>query len=218
MAENGKLNFDKVWQALMETRELIEFNSKETERILKESKLETDRKFQESDKRLQETERIIKESSLEVDRQIKELKKQIGNMHQERGTYTEVILMNSIENLITKQFKLNNFFADFNRQIGEDRIQLDAVGFTNSSRNEALIVEVKTQLRIDDLEQLEKNLKKVNKFIPEIENKKKYGMIIALKAKPENIRKVLDAGFYFATVKDDLVVMKTDKNFKPKAY
>ena len=84
---------DDVWQLLAE----LATGQKETERILKEKSLETDRRFR-------ETERILKEKSLETDRRfqetdrrfqetdrkIKQVSKQIGKLGNRLGEFVEL--------------------------------------------------------------------------------------------------------------------------------
>jgi hypothetical protein len=62
------LTFEQVWAALMETERLLKESGAETDRRMKE----TDQQMKETDRRMKETERQMKESSAETDRQMKD--------------------------------------------------------------------------------------------------------------------------------------------------
>lgn len=184
---------------------------------------ETDAKIKELVEEHKKTELAQQKTELaqqETEKQIKELGRQIGKAHRERGTYTELILMPSIEETLLNKFKYESFDANLRRKsrTKDDEIQIDALGFTNSTRNELMIVEVKTQLESSDIKQLEKNIKRFDSFYPEHKDKKKYGLLVALYASKKLIEQVHKKGFYFATIKDDIIKLDNPIDFKAKAY
>lgn len=201
--QTNTISFEQMMALFQESRELIDKNSREYDSKLKE--LIEERK---------KTEIIQKQT----EKQIKELGKQIGGLHRERGTYTEIILMPSIEDTILNKFKLDSFDTNVRRKIKGDEIQIDAIGFTNSTRNEVLVVEVKTKLDVTDIDQIEKHLKRLDYFFPEHKDKKKYGLLVALYANKELIEKVHQRGFYFASIKNDLLKLENPKGFVPKLF
>ena len=188
--------YEELLDLFAQTRETIEKNA-----------IESKQKFIEAEKRAKE-----------MDKYLKYLGKEIGKVHRERGTYTEYILMPSIEDIVINQFKLDSFDANVSRRIKDEEIQIDAIGFTNSTRNEVLVVEVKTKLDKEDIEQIEKHLKRLDYFFPEHKNKKKYGMLAAISASKELIAKVHKKGLYFAKIKDDILKLDSPKDFVPKEY
>ena len=157
-------------------------------------------------------------SSKEIDKQIKDLGKEIGKIHRERGTYTEIILMPSIEELVLKTFKHEFFETNYFRRRGDDEIQIDAIGFTNSERNEVLIIEVKTQLRKEDIKQIKNHLKRLDYFYPEHKDKKKYGLIAALSANKKLVDELYKDGIYFAKIKNDILKLDIPEDFVPQDY
>ena len=99
--------FAEVGAKLTETRETIERNA-----------IESKQKFIEAEKRAKE-----------MDKYLKNLGKEIGKVHRERGTYTEYILMPSIEDIVINKFKLDSFDSNVSRRVKDDEIQIDAIGF-----------------------------------------------------------------------------------------
>lgn len=160
----------------------------------------------------------LTESQQQTDLKLKELGKQIGNLHQERGTYTEIILMPSIKSTLMDIMDYDHFLADVWKSVKGNNIQLDAIGYTNGVRNELIIVEVKTALRSQDIDQLEKQIKRFDDFFPEYSGKKKYGMLVAMQADEELIAEFHNRGFYFSTIQNDMIVPHNPDNFKPTAY
>jgi hypothetical protein len=180
--------------------------------------VETRNQFSETRAQFAELSKEMRQSSKEVDKQIKNLGKEIGKIHRERGSYTEIILMPSIEDLVLNTFKHEFFDTNYSRRRGDDEIQIDAIGFTNSERNEVLIIEVKTQLRKEDINQIKKHLKRFDYFYPEHKDKKKYGLIASLSANKKLVEELYQNGIYFAKIKNDILKLEIPDDFQPIAY
>lgn len=179
---------------------------------------ETRAQFAETRAQFAEFSKEMRQSSKEVDKQIKNLGKEIGKIHRERGTYTEIILMPSIEDLVLKTFKHEFFETNYSRRRGDEEIQIDAIGFTNSDRNEVLIIEVKTQLRKEDIIQIKNHLERFDYFYPEHKDKKKFGLIAALDANKKLVEELYKNGIYFAKIKNDILKLVIPDDFQPIAY
>jgi hypothetical protein len=200
----------KILDELAEERKKTEHINQETRKILNE--------IAEEQKKTEIAQQKTEILQQETKKELKELGKQIGKAHRERGTYTELILMPSIEDTLLNVFKFDSFDSNQRRRLKDDEIQLDALGISNSTRNEVMIVEVKTQLEKADIKQLEKNIKRFDSFYPEHKDKKKFGLLVALYASKKLIEQVHQKGFYFATIKDDIIKLDNPKDFKAKAF
>jgi RecB family endonuclease NucS len=104
------------------------------------------------------------------------------------------------------------------RQQREVDRQLQETGRSNSTVNEAYVVEVKSHLREDGLEQIKKILQEFRRFFPEHASKRIYGILAAVDV-PEDMReKVLREGIYLARIHDEEFEIDVPDDFKPRAF
>ncbi|MBL7814308.1 MAG: hypothetical protein JNL70_04805 [Saprospiraceae bacterium] len=80
------------------------------------------------------------------------------------------------------------------------------------------MVEIKSHLREDAIEQLEETMQKFPKFFPDHADKKLYGIIACVHA-PENMKNVLrKKGIYLAILHEDVFTLFPFQNFTPKNF
>ncbi|MDR1362948.1 MAG: hypothetical protein LBJ35_02725 [Spirochaetaceae bacterium] len=162
------LNFEQVWAALMET-----------ERLLKESGAETDR-------RMKETERQMKESSAETDRQMKEtdrrmkvLQKSMGDLDNRFGELAEHLV---VPNIVDKFNALGYHFKDVCRDrklYREDRTVGAEFDILLENGESIVGVEVKAKPKERDIEDHIGRLAFLRKYKNEMGDKRKniYGAL-----------------------------------------
>lgn len=85
-------------------------------------------------------------------------------------------------------------------------------------RNEAFVVEVKSHLRAEGIEQLKHILKRFRQFCPEHQDKKLYGMLAVVDATDDLRKQALDQGFYLAGIHDQQFVIETPSDCVPKSW
>lgn len=100
----------------------------ETERLLRESKLEVDRQFKETDRQIQESERLMRESKLEVDRRFKETDRQIQEserlMRESKLEVDHRLQESKLE--VDRQFKeTDRQIQATERQLRESKLEVD---------------------------------------------------------------------------------------------
>lgn len=104
------------------------------------------------------------------------------------------------------------------RRVQGETIELDALGIVNGSRNEAYIVEIKSHLHTDGIEQLLTIMKKFHTIFPEYADKKVFGIVVAADANADALQASRSAGLYVTTIEDDIMRFHDENNFVPKAY
>jgi hypothetical protein len=92
------------------------------------------------------------------------------------------------------------------------------LGYENSTVNTAVIVEIKSHLREDGIEQIEDTIKDFPKFFPDHAEKQLYGIVACVHA-PENLKNVLrKKGIYLAVLHEDIFDLYPFENFTPKNF
>ena len=151
---------DRRIEALLRSQEV----DREEWRSLRKSQAETDRQ-------MKETDRQIKESQSKTDRQIKELGQQIGGLGNKFGTFAEGLSYASIEKILREDFELNEFVtpAVKMRKKGREE-EYDVLAYSNGSIDKGMIVEIKSRLRQEDIDQMKRKMDEVFYWLPEHTN------------------------------------------------
>ena len=215
---------------------------KETDRYLKE----TDRQLRETDQRLretdlqiaelrlaqrettlqigelrlaqQETDRQLKETDRQLRRQLRELGAQIGGLGRKFGGFTEGMAFPSMSKILTEQFGMEVVTPRFKVQKAGETLELDVLAYANSTRNAAFVVEVKSHLRPEGIEQLREILQNFRRFLPEHRDKTLYGMLAVVDAAEDVRREALSKGFYLAGIHGEQFIMQTPPGFVAKGW
>lgn len=209
LAEENKKT-QKLQQETQRLQQETQLAQQKTELLQQETKLG----FLETQKKLDE----LAEERKKTDKQIKDIGKQIGDVNNKFGQFTEDILFNSLSLQMKKQFGTEYFDVHLDREIDGRGIEIDAVASSNGSRNEAYIIEVKSSFKKEVFEQLKKHLNQIGEFYPEFRNKKKYGVIAIPHLKKSQKEEILKNGFYPATMKGDILEIDYPNNFNAKEF
>jgi len=165
-----------------------------------------------------ETDKRINQRSKETDRQLKELSKQIGGLGNKFGGFTEGMAFPSMQRILTEQFKMEFVSPRVRVRKNGESLELDVLAYSNGEVNEVYVVEVKSRLREEHIEDMLSDLKKFYRFFPEHSNKALYGIIAAVDITEQMKKKVLDAGLYLALIRDDTFCIDVPVNFNPKRF
>jgi hypothetical protein len=175
----------------------------QTERFLRESREETDRFF--------------RESKQENDRQMRELRQQLGGLSDKFGSFTEGLALPSMTKILTQRFGMDVIAPRVRARNNGHSLELDVLAYSNSG-DAVFVVEVKSHLREDALDQMRRILRDFRDFFPAHRDKKVYGVIAAVDAPEELRKKVLAEGLYLARIHDGQFDLQVPDGFEPRAY
>lgn len=178
------------------------------------SQEDTDRRQKETDRQLKETDRQLKETS----KHLRELGKQIGGLGNKLGSFTEGLALPSMEKILRERFGMEVISPSVRiSKEGED-VELDVMAYANGIINSVYVVEVKSHLREEAIEQLLGILRRFPRFFPEHRDKKLYGILAAVDIPKELKPKVLAQGLYLARIHDDVFELETPEGFRGKSF
>jgi len=154
----------------------------------------------------------------ETDRQIKELGKQIGGLGNKFGSFTEGMAFPSMERILREHFGMDIIAHNLQAKKNSKSLELDVFAYSNGERKVAYIVEVKSHLKEEGLEQMLDILYDFPKFFADHADKKLYGILAAVNI-PDNMRiKVLKSGVYLANIHDEHFELQVPDDFKAKNF
>jgi hypothetical protein len=219
-----------------ETFRRIEARQAETGRFMNETfrrmdteRAKTDRFMNETFRRMDteraKTDRFLKEISREAeieraktDRFIKTLGKQVGDLGNKFGSFTEGLALPAMMRLLSQRFKMDIILPGPLARKNGRSLELDLVGYSRQEHGDAYIVEIKSRVREDELRQVLNSLRGAPKFFPELKDKRLYGIVVAVEIAEGMKQRVLSAGLYLVLPHDDTFKLAVPRGFKPKVF
>ena len=179
---------------------------------------ETDRKIKELAEESRERQREAEQRQRETDRQLRELGKQIGGLGNKFGSFTEGLALPSMEKILRRRFGVDTIAPSVRVSRGGQHLELDVLAYANGEINAAYVVEVKSHLREEHIQQLLEILAQFADWFPEHRGKQLYGILAAVHI-PQALRpRVLEQGLYLAHIHDDLFELEVPDDFQPRRF
>ena len=173
---------EEIWNILREAAEI----RNETDQMLKRLGQETDRRTQENDRRMQETDRQMQETDLRL-RKLDEL------FNGQSGKLMESLVEGDLrETAATARHRS----GPHDNQC-EEELRRAALGVRHSGRQRRgglVVVEVKTTLKVDDVDYFVERLQDFPELMPEFADRLIYGALAYLKTDGSRDRPCRAAG------------------------
>jgi hypothetical protein len=224
------LNFERVWAALMESREsqresrlemerLMKESNEKAEREMRESRLEMERLMKESNEKAEREMGELRESLRETARVVRETSNSIGGLNNRFGELAEHLVAPNIEE------KFNALGYHFKTLIPNQRIKnekgeiIAEIDILLENKEYVVAVEVKSKPKIADIADFARRLEVLRKDNDGHNDRRKIRGAIAGAVFQENVKKaVLKAGFYVIEQTGDTMEINVPENFKPKEW
>ncbi len=197
---------------------------RETDRQLKENALqikETDRQVRENALQLKETDRQVRENALqlkETDRQIRNMSKKIGELGGRLGSFVEGLIRPSVVKLFQQRgidvHKVNGRVEVDNPKLGLS-IEIDLLVINQDT---CILVEVKSHLSVDDVNQHLERMQKFKPLFPEYENRQVLGAVAGMVIPPTAAKYAYRKGLFVIGQRGDHAVILNDLKFKPAVW
>lgn len=208
--------FEEMMALFQETRNMISEMSKETEQQIKALNLnyELSLKAREEERKALEAERS--KDKKEMDKMLKELGSQIGGIGNKFGKFTEGLMGESIRRIL-RDLGAERVTGRYEIDKSKD-LEIDYLGLCNGKVNKVFVVEVKSNLKDEHINQILKIVKKFRELLPEFKDKKVIGLVAAVQYTDEQYEKILKEGLYFINISNEVAKLNIPDNFKPKIY
>jgi hypothetical protein len=169
---------------------------------------ETDKKFQETDRKFQETDKKIKETS-----------RIVGDLGNKLGIVVEHLVLANIKEkfnalgYVFTKIGPNVLIEDFDKKI---ITEIDAM---LENGKYALAIEVKTQLRIDHVDEHINRMEKLRRYADARQDTRKFLGAVAGAIVADNVKKYAQKnGFYVIQQSGDTVTIENPGGFKPREW
>lgn len=175
---------------------------------------ETDKALQDLARAKEETE----EAFQELARVQARTTKQLGELGNRFGGFTEGMALPSVREILYEKFGVDAAVTDARARRNGSSLEIDAVGIANGEVGKVYIVEIKSRLREEGLQQILKHLQSFGDFFPDHRGKTLYGILVAVDVPEELEERVLKQGIYLAKIHGDLFELVLPQDFVPRGF
>ena len=219
LTESQKETDSKIKELSESNKELSE-SQKETDRQMKE----TDRKIKEltesqkeTDRQMKETDRQMKETDLQIKETGKHLKKVDNFFNSQWGKLMESLVKGDIVKLLKQRnIKVERVLAEHELPDKEDEYyEVDIIAINGE---EVVVTEVKTTLKVRDVDHFINKLKDFKNVFKEYKDRKIYGAVAYLKADEYTGRYSEKQGLFVIRATGSSASITNKENFKPTEF
>ena len=166
----------------------------------------------------QDLQERLARSQARTDEVIQRVTKQLGELGNRFGGFTEGMALPSVREILYEQLGVDAVVTDARARRNGSSFQVDAVGIANGEAGKVYLVEIKSRLREEGLQQILQHLRSFGEFFPEHRGKTRYGMLVAVDVPEELEKRVLQQGIYLAKIHGDLFELVLPEGFEPRGF
>ncbi len=197
-----KLDFEKVWLMFQETDRKFQ----ETKELMAKSSLETDRKFQ-------ETKELLEKSSLQTEKKLRKLETLFTSQW---GKLMETLVEGDLIKLLNERgIKVHQTSTRIKGTYQGKHFEFDIIA---ENGDDIVVVEVKTTLKTDDVQDFIDNLKEFKKIMPRYSNNNVIGAVAYLKEDSKASEMAQNKGLLVIRATGSSASIVNPIDFLPKAW
>ena len=210
---------EEIWNILRKAAEI----RNETDQMLKRLGQETDRRTQENDRRMQETDRRMQETDRqmqETDRQMQETDLRLRKLDElfngQWGKLMESLVEGDLVKLLQQRgIAVGHTMTNAKKDYGERRWEFDILAVNGE---EVVVVEVKTTLKVDDVDYFVERLQDFPELMPEFADRLIYGALAYLKTDGSVTVHAGRQGLYVIRATGSSASITNAEGFAPRAF
>ncbi|MBF0378916.1 MAG: DUF3782 domain-containing protein [Desulfamplus sp.] len=172
--------------------------------------------YKETDRQFREMSKELREMSKETDRKFKETDKQTGKLTNRLGEFIEEMVRPGAVRLFRERgINVHVVSRNVTAERDGEAAEIDLLVVNDG---EMIVVECKSSLSIDDVNEHLERLGKVKRLFPHYRDMKVMGAVAAMVI-PENVGKyAYKKGFFVLCQSGDNMVILNDAKFEPKVW
>ena len=209
---------EEIWEILHR----LAVRSEETDRIVQETSQqmkETDRIVKETSQQMKETDRKMKETDRkmkETDRKLKEVTTAIGRLGNRLGQFVEEMVRPTVVRLFQERgIEVHQVHSRLDVERDGDAMEIDMLVVNTT---DAILVEAKSELRIDDIKEHIERLARFKKLCPQYAGFRVMGAVAAMVVSEEAARHAYRQGLFVLGQRGDTMVIRNDAKFQPRIW
>ena len=174
---------------------------------------ETDRRMQETDRRFQETDRLLRRQARDADRRMDKLDELFNGQW---GKLMESLVEGDLVTLLQQRgITVQHTVSNPRQNYGERRWEFDILAVNG---DEVVVVEVKTTLRVPDLDRFIDRLEEFPDLMAEYADRRIYGAVAYLKAYQESDVRAERLGLFVIRATGSSASITNGQQFTPRTF
>ncbi len=211
-AQEMERGFQEIWKLFAETRQQF----KETDERLDQLFQETDQRFKETDQQFKETDRQFKETDRRLDHLFKETDRKIGDLTGKWSRFVEGLVVPGAERLFRERgIDVEMVSQRVRRRRNGSGMEIDILVM---SGEHAVLIEAKSTLSVDDVQEHMERLAKFKFFFPEYEDLQVLGAVAGIVINEGVDRFAYKNGLFVIAQSGNTVHIINDEAFVPKRW
>ena len=194
---------EDIWRLFRETDRIIKENAEQMK--------ETDRKFQETDRKIQENAAQLKQTE-------RLLRQQVGDLTRRLGEFVEEMVKPAAVRLFRER-GIDVYRIVRHLEATDEQLKLSMeIDLFVTNQEACVLIEVKSNLSIDDVNEHLERMEKFKLLFPEYANKKTFGAVAGMVISENVAKYAYRKGFFVIGQADDSVRILNDQKFQPTAW
>ena len=211
MAENGEHD-GATWQEIRAILRELSASQRETDRRMQE----TDRRMQETDRRMQETDRQTQETRRQMRETDRRLRKTEELFNSQWGKLIEALVKGDLVALLNRRgIEVHHTMTNLERNFGGRTWEIDILAVNSS---EVVAVEVKTTLKVRDVDHFLNTLRNFTELMPEYAGHVAYGAVAYLKADESSDKYAEGQGLFVIRATGSSASITNREEFRPRKF
>ncbi len=154
----------------------------------------------------------------DLEKTVKQTNKQLGELGNKFGSFTEGMALPSMQKVLYERFGMGIVLPRAKSRLNGHTLEVDTLAYDSVNQEEAYVVEIKSHLTSEGVEQILQTIARVPKFFPHLANRKIYGILAAVHISEQVKNEVLNKGLYLARISDETFRLQVPKKFQAKAF
>ena len=177
---------------------------------------ETARRMQETDRRMQETDRLMQETGRRMDDNSSEIRRLNELFTNQWGTLMESLVEGDLVRLLQQRgVAVRHTVTNPRQNYGERRWEFDMVAVDGE---QVVVVEVKTTLRVPDVDRFIGRLHELPDLMPEYAGRRVHGAVAFLKAYQESDVRAERLGLFVIRATGSSASITNRRDFTPRTF
>ncbi len=170
-----------------------------------------------------ETERILKEQSIETDRQIEKLSKEIGRVNKQIsalggkwGRFVENMVAPACETIfLSRGIQVHRVSQRVRKRLNGGTLEVDVLV---ENQSQILVVEVKSSLGVEDIKEFLTDLQEFRRFFPEYNDKQLYGAVAGIEIEDSADVYAYRQGLFVLAQSGETISILNSDDFQPRVW
>ncbi|MBF0160159.1 MAG: DUF3782 domain-containing protein [Magnetococcales bacterium] len=175
--------------------------------------------FKETALRQQETDRQMQETAVrmqETDRKIKEVSTQIGHLGGRWGDFVEGLIAPSCIAMFTERgIQVDEVYPRVKKTVAGQHMEIDLLVANTVA---AILVEVKSNLKVEDVRNHLDRLERFKSFFPRYAGCQVYGAVAGIVVDADADRFAINKGLFVIVQSGETVHIANDQSFVPRTW